>query len=85
MNKYRISFKKSTIKELYKLPNKEVARIIKSIGNLAIHPRPTGCKKLKGYMNLWRIKSGNYRIIYSIEDLILVVEILEIVDRKDAY
>jgi Cytotoxic translational repressor of toxin-antitoxin stability system len=85
MPKYDISFKKSAIKELHKLPAKEVTRITASIANLSTNPRPSGCKKLRGYTNLWRIRSGNYRVIYSIEDQILVVEILEIVDRKDAY
>ena len=85
MSSYKISFKKSAIKELHKLPKKEVARITTLISSLAENPRPPGCKKLKGYTNLWRVRSGNYRVIYSIEDQILVVEILEIVDRKDAY
>lgn len=85
MSKYEIIFKKSAFKELRSLPNKEVSRITKAISNLSDNPRPTGCKKLKGYTHLWRIRSGNYRVIYSIEDQILVVEILEIVDRKDAY
>lgn len=85
MNNYTINFKKSAIKELHKLPNKEVSRITKLIATLTENPRPSGCKKLKGYPNLWRVRSGNYRIIYSIDDQILIVEILEIVDRKDAY
>lgn len=85
MNRYTISFKKSAIKELYKLPKKEIARITELITSLSVNPRPSTCKKLKGYKNLWRIRSGNYRVIYSIQNQILVVEILEIVDRKDAY
>lgn len=85
MTKYKISFKKSAVKELHKLPKKEVIRITESIGKLSANPRPEGCKKLKGYTNLWRIRSGIYRVIYSIENQILVVEILEIVNRKDAY
>ena len=85
MSKYTVLFKKSAVKELHKLPNKEVTRIAIVIENLSTNPRPTGCKKLKGYANLWRVRSGNYRVIYSIEDQILVVEILEIVNRQDAY
>ncbi len=85
MSKYEVRFKKSALKILYKLPNKEVVRITSLIGELSEEPRPNGCKKLKGYKNLWRMRSGNYRVIYSIEDQILIVEILEIVDRKDAY
>lgn len=85
MNRYVVNFKKSAAKELYKLPKKEVGRILKLIGNLSTDPRPDGCKKLKAYSDLWRVRSGNYRIIYSIEDHILMIEILEIVHRKDAY
>ena len=85
MNKYTINFKKSALKELQKLPNKEVIRITNFIASLSDDPRPTGCKKLKGYEDLWRVRSGNYRVIYSIKDQILVVEILEIVNRRDAY
>lgn len=55
------------------------------IQDLVENPRPSGCKKLKGYANLWRIRSGNYWIIYNIEAQLFVVEILEIVNRKDAY
>ena len=85
MSRYSIQFKKSAAKELYALPKKEVTRIAKVIKNLSYEPRPQGCKKLKGYKNFWRVRSGNYRIIYSIEDEILIVEILEVVNRKDAY
>lgn len=85
MSKYTIDFKKSAFKELQKLPKKEISKITKLIASLATVPRPSGCKKLKGFSNLYRVRSGNYRVIYSVEDQILVIEILEIVNRKDAY
>ncbi len=85
MNKYEVGLKKSAIKELRRLPKKDATRVSTLIEELSDNPRPSGCKKLKGYSNLWRVRSGNYRIIYSVEDEILIVEILEIVDRKDAY
>ncbi len=85
MNRYKVSVKKSAIKELKNLPKKEATRISILIVGLSDNPRPSGCKKLKGYLNLWRIRSGNYRVIYSIEDKIFIVEILEILNRKDAY
>ena len=85
MAKYKVSVKKSAIKELRKLPKSAANRIAKILKGLADDPRPHGCKKLKGFSNYWRIRSGNYRIIYSVEDLILIVEILEVIDRKDAY
>jgi len=85
MSDFKINFKKSAIKELKKLPNKEIVKLTELIGKLAFNPRPFGCKKLKAYKNLWRIRSGNYRIIYSIEDKVLIIEILKIADRKDVY
>lgn len=85
MGKYKVSLKKSALKELYKLPKREVLRLTKLIARLAENPRPSGCVKLKGYKCLWRVRSGEYRIIYSIEDEVLVVEILEVVNRRDAY
>ncbi len=85
MNNYTINFKKSALKELKSFPKKEVIKITTVIASLSENPRPSGCKKLKANHNLWRIRSGNYRIIYTIEDKVLVIEILEVVNRKDAY
>lgn len=85
MERYEVKFKKSAFKELQRLPHKEIKKVARLIGTLSVQPRPQSCKKLKGYLNLWRVRSGNYRVIYSIEDQILIVEILEIVDRKNAY
>lgn len=85
MPKYKVSFKKSALKELHKLHKTEVVKIVSLIKKLSDEPRPKRCKKLKGFANFWRVRSGNYRIIYSIEDQILIVEILKIADRKDAY
>ncbi len=85
MGEYKVSFKKTAFKELHSLPNKAVTKIVSLIGDLSKEPRPRSCKKLRGYANLWRIRSGNYRVIYKIEDHVLIVEILKIVDRKNAY
>jgi len=63
MSKYKVQFKRSALKKLYKLPNKEVVKITSLISKLAEEPRQSGCKKLKGYKNLWRVRSGNYRVI----------------------
>ena len=83
---YEIIFKKSVIKDLLNLPAEEVQKIVTKIDQLAIEPRPNGCKKLVGLdMDLWRIRVGNYRVIYSIEDVIHIVEINAIGHRKDIY
>ena len=83
---YQITFKKSAIKDLLSLPPEEVRRIIVKIDQLALEPRPKGCKKLQGdNLELWRIRVGDYRVVYSIEDIIRIVEINAIGHRKDIY
>ncbi|MCO6477258.1 MAG: type II toxin-antitoxin system RelE/ParE family toxin [Phaeodactylibacter sp.] len=85
MSKYRIRIKKSAQKEIKNLPKEMVKRVVKAINSLADDPRPAGCKKLTGYENYWRIRVGNYRVLYSIQDNVLVVEIIAVRHRKDAY
>lgn len=83
---YSITFKKSAEKEIYKLPSPVAKRVSIAIDKLARNPRPVGSKKLEGQKeNLWRIRIGDYRIIYSIEDEIKIVEIRKIGHRKDIY
>jgi len=85
MKPYKIFIKKSAVKELKHLPKNQIKRITVLINSLSSDPRPRNCKKLKAYNNLWRIRSGDYRIIYSIDDKNKTVNILEIVKRQDAY
>ena len=60
-------------------------KIRETILNLADNPRPFGVKKLEGFDDFYRIKKGNHRIIYTIEDDILTVEVLKVGNRKDVY
>jgi mRNA interferase RelE/StbE len=60
-------------------------RIATKIDSFAEQPRPAGCKKLRGADDLWRVRVGDYRIIYAIDDTLSVVEIRVIRHRKDAY
>ena len=85
MSTYNVVVKKSALKELKKLPKPTATRISILLKELAKDPRPSGCKKLKSYNNLWRVRTGNYRIIYTIEEQVLIVEVLEIGDRKAIY
>jgi len=85
MKRYKVVLSKTAEKELHKLPSNVISRIIPALKSLEEDPRPHGCKKLKGYTNLWRVREGNYRIIYSVDDIILLVDIREIGDRKDIY
>lgn len=85
MANYRLKIKSSAEKELAKLPVRTILIIRDDIRILATDPFPPGFKKLKGFKNLYRIRSGNYRVIYSIYNDKLVIEILKIVHRKEAY
>lgn len=82
---YNIVLSKSASKELHDLPNQAVSRIIISIMSLADNPRPHGTKKLKGTQNTWRIRVGDYRVVYSVDDIVRVVDIRKIGHRKDIY
>ncbi len=83
---YRIVFKKSAEKEIEKLSQKVTSRISPVIDKLAANPRPYGSKKLEGKKEeIWRIRVGDYRIIYLIEDVIKIVEIRKVGHRKDIY
>jgi mRNA interferase RelE/StbE len=84
MLKYTVVITQSVRKYLKKLPDKLADRLESEMLKLEINPRPIGYIKLKG-RNGCRIKSGNYRIIYEIEDKILKVTVIEAGDRKDIY
>jgi mRNA interferase RelE/StbE len=84
MAKYKIEIKRSASKELNSLPNKEIKKIINSINQLIENPRPINSKKLSA-SERYRLRVGDYRILYEIEDLILIVYIIKIAHRKDVY
>ncbi len=85
MESYKVVISKSAEKEISKLPVKEILKIKETILDLADNPRPFGVTKLEGFDDFYRIKKGNYRIIYTIEDDILTVEVLKVGNRKDVY
>jgi len=82
---FKIILTRSAERELFKLQKSEIKKISKSIDSLQTNPRPKGYIKLRGPENFYRIRIGNYRIIYSIDDTNKLVEILIIRDRKEAY
>ena len=81
---YVIVFRTSATRELRKLPAPIRQQIITLIDLLASDPRPHGVKKMAG-TEAWRMRHGNYRIIYSIPDKQLVIEIIKIGNRRDVY
>lgn len=81
---YQVLIAKQALKQLGKIPELDRSRIIKAIYSLEEDPRPIGYKKLKGRPG-YRIRQGNYRIIYDIHDHVLTVVVLETGHRKDIY
>ncbi len=82
---YRVTIKKSAEKELSKLPLEVILDLREKILELSTNPFPHGFKKLKGFQNQFRIRSGNYRVIYRIENKLLIIEVLKIGNRKNIY
>ncbi len=81
---YKISILRRAQKQLAKIPASEYKKVKQAILNLAKDPRPPGSKKLKGREG-WRIRQGDYRVIYEIQDDQLIVIVLDVGNRKDIY
>lgn len=84
MGVYKIFFKKSVEKDLNRVGNDELKKIIARITALSDNPRPPGCEKLTG-LERYRIRQGCYRILYSIQDNELTIWIVKVAHRKDVY
>ena len=85
MPSYSLSIKRSASKSLRGIPKKRREKITTSIHALVEMPRPPGCKKLSKKKPLYRIRVGNYRVIYEIRDNVLVVLVIRIAHRSKAY
>jgi mRNA interferase RelE/StbE len=82
---YALEIKPHARKELENLSNTLIARLVPKIDGLAADPRPSGCKKLHGYKDLWRIRVGDYRVVYLIDDGRKTVSVTRIAHRRDVY
>ena len=85
MARYVVEVKPSARKELEDLSNKVLARAVRKMESLGENPRPAGCKKLKGYRDLWRIRVGDWRILYIIDDGAKLVSVTRIAHRREVY
>lgn len=85
MADYAIVFAKSARKELESLEPSVVRRIFPRIEALAKNPRPGACAKLRGSNHLWRIRIGDYRVVYAVLDQQRVVDIAAVRHRREAY
>ena len=82
---YQIIIKEKAIKQLSKIPTKFALKIDALIQLLASEPRPVNCKKLQGYEDIYRVRFGDYRVVYRIDDNHLIIEVVQIGNRKDVY
>ena len=85
MSNYRVALTSSADRELRSLPAQIVARIWPRIERLAVVPRPPGCKKLKTGDKQWRIRVGDYRLVYEIEDKAKTVDVTRVAHRREVY
>ena len=83
--KYTVVVPKPVQKQLENLIQTERAKVISVLKQVAEDPRPSGIKKLKGYEKTYRVRVGDYRVIYEIKDRELVVLVLSVSHRKDSY
>jgi mRNA interferase RelE/StbE len=83
--KYSVEVKQSAQRELDALDDRLFTRIDRKILALAGDPRPAGCKKLRGYKDQWRIRVGDWRVLYIINDEAKVVSVTRIAHRGEAY
>ncbi|MBI4846143.1 MAG: type II toxin-antitoxin system RelE/ParE family toxin [Candidatus Omnitrophica bacterium] len=84
MERYKIEIKKSAVKEIERLPRKEMKAVLEKIKSMSENPRPHDCKKLSSEEK-YRVRCGNYRILYFIQNSILIVFIVKVGHRKDGY
>jgi mRNA interferase RelE/StbE len=81
---YRLVIRRSAGKEIEALPPKERRRVVTKIQSLATNPRPAGCEKLSGEEK-YRLRQGDYRVLYEIVDRELIVTVVKVGNRRDVY
>ena len=84
MERYKVEIKKSAVKEIESLPKRDLQAVLEKINSLTENPRQHGCEKLSG-QEKYRVRCGDYRILYSIEDAILVVCVVKVGHRREVY
>lgn len=85
MPDYAVTLARSARKELEVLPAKLADRIFRVIERLEQDPRPEGCRKIQGSSDIWRLRVGDYRVVYSVSDRTRKVDVVAVRHRRDAY
>jgi mRNA interferase RelE/StbE len=82
---YEVHLERASENDLKRLPTTIFHRIIPQIRALAENPRPLGCRKLTGSKNDWRIRIGDYRVLYEIDEKVKAVRIMRVRHRREVY
>lgn len=85
MTRYRVEFTAAAAKEIRKLDPQIRRRILAGVAELARDPRPHGVRKLAGYDNAWRVRIGDYRILYEVIDDQVLVTVVRVAHRRAVY
>lgn len=85
MSRYEVRLKARAARQIQKLDGRDLDRIFEKIEALGDLPRPPGSKKLQGSATIWRVRSGDYRIVYTIDDDRKIIEIVKVRNRSEAY
>jgi mRNA interferase RelE/StbE len=85
VSSYAVELKPSARKELESLPDTVLARVIRKLESLQHEPRPAGCKRLKGYKDSWRIRIGDWRVVYIVDDTAKLVSVTRVAHRREVY
>jgi mRNA interferase RelE/StbE len=82
---YEVYLERSAENDLKRLPTSTFYRIVHQIKTLAENPRPSGCRKITGSKNDWRIRIGDYRVLYEVNDKVKAVRVMRVRHRREAY
>ena len=82
---YEVYLERSAENDLKRLPTSTFDRIVYQIKTLAEKPRPSGCRKITGSKNDWRIRIGDYRVLYEVNDRAKAVRVMRVRHRREAY
>lgn len=85
MARYVVEFRRAAEKDLRRLDPVIQRRVLRAVENLATDPRPSGCRKLQGSDNAFRIRIGDYRVVYTVDDAVLIVAIERVRHRGEVY
>lgn len=85
MATYKIEWRRSAAKEIRKLPKEVIRRVLLAVEGLAVDPNPPGAIKLHGTDHTYHLRVGDYRVVYTVEETVLRVEIVRVRHRSDAY